>query len=178
MARIIIFGILALVVLASAVAAVCTKRIMRAATFLLFTLFGIAGIYFFLDYAFLGTVQLAIYAGGVMVLYVFAINVVNKNVLQGLTEQLDAKKIIAGGLASLVGLVMLIFVFLKAKLMSIPTETGVELDAQTIGQVMMGSDKYEYILPFEFISVFLLACIIGGIVIARKDKEEKKGGEA
>ncbi len=161
-----------MVILASAVAAVCTTRIMRAATFLLFTLFGIAGIYFLLDYTFLGTVQLAIYAGGVTVLYVFAINVVNKNTLQGLLEQLDKRKIVAGGLASLVGLIMLVFVFLKAKFMSIPTETGVDIDAQTLGNIMMGSGKYQYILPFEFISVFLLACIIGGIVIARK--EDKK----
>lgn len=161
-----------MVILASAVAAVCTTRIMRAATFLLFTLFGIAGIYFLLDYTFLGTVQLAIYAGGVTVLYVFAINVVNKNTLQGLLEQLDKRKIVAGGLASLVGLIMLVFVFLKAKFMSIPTETGVDIDAQTLGNIMMGNGKYQYILPFEFISVFLLACIIGGIVIARK--EDKK----
>ena len=34
----------------------------------------------------------------------------------------------------------------------------------------MGADKYQYVLPFEFISVFLLACIIGGIVISRKEK--------
>ncbi|MBQ0085377.1 MAG: NADH-quinone oxidoreductase subunit J [Prevotella sp.] len=172
MIRLLIFAVLAMVILASAVAAVCTTRIMRAATFLLFTLFGIAGIYFLLDYTFLGTVQLAIYAGGVTVLYVFAINVVNKNTLQGLLEQLDKRKIVAGGLASLVGLIMLVFVFLKAKFMSIPTETGVDIDAQTLGNIMMGSGKYQYILPFEFISVFLLACIIGGIVIARK--EDKK----
>ena len=43
----------------------------------------------------------------------------------------------------------------------------------TIGQALLGSEKYQYVLPFEFISVFLLACIIGGSMVARKEKEVK-----
>jgi NADH-quinone oxidoreductase subunit J len=39
-----------------------------------------------------------------------------------------------------------------------------------IGMSLLGADKYQYVLPFEFISLFLLACIIGGLVIARKEK--------
>ena len=54
MANIIMFGIFAVVILGSAVMCVATKRIMRAATFLLFVLFGVAGLYFILDYTFLG----------------------------------------------------------------------------------------------------------------------------
>ena len=42
-----------------------------------------------------------------------------------------------------------------------------------IGTSLVGSEKYQYVLPFEFISVFLLACIIGGLVVARKEKEDK-----
>ena len=60
----IVFTVLAVFTLASAVLAVTTKRILRAATFLLFVLFGTAGIYFQLNYSFLGAVQLLIYAGG------------------------------------------------------------------------------------------------------------------
>jgi len=43
-----------------------------------------------------------------------------------------------------------------------------------IGFALVGSEKYQYVLPFEFISVFLLACIIGGLVVARKDQELEK----
>ena len=43
----------------------------------------------------------------------------------------------------------------------------------TIGESLLGSEKYQYVLPFEFISVFLLACIIGGILVARKEEEKK-----
>lgn len=73
MANIVMFVILAVVVLGSAILSVCTKSIMRAATFLLFVLFGIAGFYFLLDYTFLGAAQISIYAGGITVMYVFAI---------------------------------------------------------------------------------------------------------
>ena len=47
-----------------------------------------------------------------------------------------------------------------------------EVPMEQIGQALLGVGKYQYVLPFEFISVFLLACIIGGVLIARK--EDKK----
>jgi len=43
-----------------------------------------------------------------------------------------------------------------------------QIDMKAIGMTMMGTDKYQYLLPFEAVSVLLLACIIGGIMIARK----------
>ena len=172
MERLIIFIILALFVLGSATLAVLTRRIMRAATFLLFALFGIAGLYFCLDYAFLGTVQLAIYAGGVTILYVFAINVVNKNTLQGIFENFNLKRWMAGAAATVAALAVILFAFFKTKLVSSLAVTSDEAPMQALGQIMMGAGKYHYILPFEFISVFLLVCIIGGIVIARKEDEK------
>jgi NADH dehydrogenase I, subunit 6 len=47
--------------------------------------------------------------------------------------------------------------------------TDTEVPMEQIGTALLGSDKYQYVLPFEFISLFLLACIIGGIMIARKE---------
>ena len=44
---------------------------------------------------------------------------------------------------------------------------------EKIGEALVGSDKYQYVLPFEFISLFLLACIIGGLVVSRNQKEDK-----
>ena len=70
MANIIVFAILAVVIIAAALAAVFTKRIMRSVTALLFVLFAIAGIYFLLDYTFLGAAQLSIYAGGMTMIYI------------------------------------------------------------------------------------------------------------
>ena len=67
MANIVMFCILAAVILGSAILCVTTKRIMRAATFLLFVLLGVAGLYFLLDYTFLGAAQISIYAGGITI---------------------------------------------------------------------------------------------------------------
>ena len=152
---------------------VLTKRIMRSATFLLFVLFGIAGIYFLLDYTFLGAVQISIYAGGVTMVYIFAIQLVSKRTLQGLVEQIKGWRVLKGCLLSIVGFVVMAAVLLKSNLMSaMLSTTDTELPMQQIGTALLGSDKYQYVLPFEFISVFLLACIIGGVMIARK--EDKK----
>jgi len=48
----------------------------------------------------------------------------------------------------------------------------VEVPMRTIGQALVGSEKYQYVLPFEFISIFLLACIIGALVVSRKVEED------
>ena len=139
MANIVMFAILAVVILGSAVMCVTTKRIMRAATFMLFVLFGVAGLYFLLDYTYLGAAQISVYAGGVTMIYVFAIQLVSKRTLQGMVENIKCSRAIG---------------------------------MSTIGHALVGSEKYQYVLPFEFISIFLLACIIGALVVSRKVKED------
>ena len=169
------FCILAVVILGAAVMSVATKRIMRSVTYLLIVLFGVAGLYFLLDYTFLGAAQIAVYAGGVTMLFIFAIQMVNKRALEGAVERLKAKSIVRGVLLAVVGLVTVLGVLAKNRLidsMVEATENG-EVSMEVIGNALVGSDKFQYVLPFEFISVFLLACIIGGIVVSRKEKEIK-----
>ena len=113
MANIIMFCILAVVILGSAVMCVTTTRIMRAATFMLFVLFGVAGLYFLLDYTYLGAAQISVYAGGVTMIYVFAIQLVSKRTLQGLTERVKASRMVWGGLLSVIGCATVILVLLK-----------------------------------------------------------------
>ena len=165
--------ILAVVILGSAVMCVTTKRIMRAATFLLFVLFGIAGIYFLLDYTFLGAAQISIYAGGITMLYIFAIQLVSKRTLQGLVERVKGNRVVGGALATLVGLVTVVAVLLKNQFINAAINTdSMEVPMEQIGKALVGSEKFEYVLPFEFISLFLLACIVGGIMMARKEEEK------
>ena len=170
MSNMIVFCILAVVILASAVMCVTTKRIMRAATFLLFVLFGIAGIYFLLDYTFLGAAQLSVYAGGVTMIYIFAIQLVNKRTLQGLVERMKGSRVVFGALAALIGLATVVVVFLKNQVINnFAAMADSEVSMDTIGRSLVSSDRFGYVLPFEFISVFLLACITGGIVISRTE---------
>jgi len=167
------FCILAVVIIGSALLCVTTTRIMRAATFMLFVLFGVAGIYFLLDYTFLGAAQISVYAGGVTMIYVFAIQLVSKHTLQGMVEKIKASRIIGNGLVVLVGLVVVSLILVKAGLISqFDAVTDTEVSMKEIGLALVGSEKYQYVLPFEFISLFLLACIIGGLVVARKEDEK------
>jgi len=170
MANIIVFAILAVVILGSAVLCVTTKRIMRAATFLLFVLFGVAGLYFLLDYTYLGAAQISVYAGGITMIYIFAIQLVSKRTLQGLVERMKGSRVAFGALVTLVGLATVVVVFLKNQFINnFAKLPDAEISIETIGSQLVGAEKYGYVLPFEFISVFLLACIIGGIVISRKE---------
>ena len=174
MANLIMFGILAVVILGSAIMCVATRRVMRAATFLLFVLFGVAGLYFLLDYTFLGAAQISVYAGGVTMIYVFAIQLVSKRSLQGMVERLKGSRVAFGALISLIGLVTVSVVLLKNAFINNACEMAdTEVPMETIGTALVGSEKYQYVLPFEFISLLLLACIIGGIVVARKQEEKK-----
>ena len=166
------FIILAFIIVGTALLCVTTTRIMRAATYMLFVLFGVAGIYFLLDYTFLGAAQIAIYAGGVTMIYVFAIQLVSKRTLQGLVEHVKCSRLISGGLAALAGLVVVCFILLKTGFVLDSSVADVEVPMNEIGTALVGSDKYQYVLPFEFISLFLLACIIGGLVVARKEEED------
>ena len=172
MANLVVFCILAVIILGSAIMCVMTKRIMRAATFMLFVLFGVAGLYFLLDYTYLGAAQIAVYAGGVTMIYVFAIQLVSKRTLQGLIERVKCSRMVWGGLATLIGLATVVFVFLKNQFIYRACEVAdTEESMHAIGQALVGADKYQYVLPFEFISVFLLACIIGGLVVSRKNED-------
>ncbi len=161
----IIFAVLAVFIVVSAILAVSTRRILRSATYLLFVLFGTAGIYFQLNYSFLGAVQLLIYAGGITVLYVFSILLTSSEGDQA--EHLKKGKFIAGLTATLAAMGICLFVMLKHKFLQPVFEHG-ELPVRDIGHALMSTEKYGYVLPFEVISVLLLACIIGGIMIARK----------
>ena len=172
MANLVVFCILAVVILGSALLCVMTKRIMRAATFMLFVLFGVAGLYFLLDYTYLGAAQIAVYAGGVTMIYVFAIQLVSKRTLQGLIERVKCSRMLWGALLTLVSVVTVITVFLKNKfIFAGGLLPDAEVPMKQIGHALVGSEKYQYVLPFEFISVFLLACIIGGLVVSRKKED-------
>ena len=113
----------------------------------------------------LGAVQLLIYAGGITVLYVFSILLTSS---QGdKSEDLKGYKFFVGLAATLLSLGVCLYVTLGHDFRPSHFVHG-ELHVQTIGHALMSSGKYGYVLPFEVISILLLACIVGGILIARK----------
>lgn len=160
------YAIIALVMVVCSVLAVTTRKILRAACYLLFTLFAAAGLYFMLDYEFLGTVQIAVYAGGILVLFVFAIFLTSKP--GDNSEKLSSRSRLAGVVAALAVFCAAGYA-LAARLWSYTALPHMESPTMNqVGHTLMGTGYGQYLLPFEAVSVLLLACIIGGVVIARK----------
>jgi len=162
----VVFYFLAAFITVFSILTVTTSRMVRSATYLLFTLFGTAGIYFLLGYTFLGSVQIMVYAGGIVVLYVFSILLTSGE--GDRTEKLKRSKFLAGLGTTAAGAVIVLFVTLKHKFMATTDVAPLEIDIKTIGHAMLSGDKYGYLLPFEAVSILLLACIVGGLLIARK----------
>ncbi len=166
MAEQIIFYILAAIIVFCSIMAVTTQKIIRSATFLLFVLLGTAGLYLLMDYHFLMGVQIAVYAGGVMVLFIFAILLTNE---PGRDVKFEKPgRMFLAAITALAGLGICghIIFYNVNKFYTYVVQN--EFEMKEIGMTMMGTDKYQYLLPFEAISILLLACIIGGIMIARK----------
>lgn len=162
----VVFFALAAFIAVFSVMTVTTRRILRSATYLLFVLFASAGIYFLLGYTFLGSVQIMVYAGGIVVLYVFSILLTSGE--NDFAEQLKRSRLWAGLGATLAGAVIVLFILLKNKFIATTDLAPVELSIKSIGYALLSSDKYGYVLPFEATGILLLACIIGGLLIARK----------
>lgn len=170
----IIFVILAVIIILSSIATVVTRSIIRAATYLLFVLLGTAGIYFLMGYTFLGAVQTLIYAGGIIVLYVFAILLTKGKEGEIKTPVKDASP---GLILTLLGFLVFVGVLFKQKLfenvvaLGAPEEPAGALEKNSIdsiGSLLLSTEHGGYLLPFEAVSVLLLACIVAGLLIARK----------
>lgn len=121
---------------------------------------------FQLDYEFLGAVQIAVYAGGIVVLFVFSILLTSKP--GDNTPALASKKRVLGGIGALAMFLVAGYSLVSRTSMLSAVAAGGNPSMTEIGTALMGTGHGQYLLPFEAISVLLLACIIGGVVIARK----------
>lgn len=166
MAEQIIFSILAFIIVVFSILTVTSRRIIRSATFLLFVLLATAGLYLLMDYHFLFAVQIAVYGGGIMVLFIFSILLTHRPGEEVLFEK--PGKMILAFLGSIAGLGICGHIIFHNVSKVYQYVDGGQLDMKLVGTTMMGTDKYQFLLPFEAVSILLLACIIGGIMIARK----------
>lgn len=163
----LLYVIVALAIVIFSVLTVTSRKILRSATYLLFTLFAAAIVYFMMDYEFLGGVQIAVYAGGIVVLFVFAILLTTKPGAN--SEKLESRRR-GWGICAAVATAAITGGALVSRCMDICTTKPemADLDMHTLGFYMLSSEHGGMLLPFEAISVLLLACIIGAVVVARK----------
>ncbi len=166
-ASIIIFYILAATIIGGAIMAVTSLKIFRSAVFLLFSLIGIAGLYFYMDYEFIGAVQVVVYVGGIVVLIIFSIFLTH-----GSGEDMKRPHLLRAAFSALAAIFgcMLTMYFIMNQIFVVSNKAAVEPNAGNIGAQMLSTTEHGYILPFEVVSMLLLAAMIGCIVIAIKVK--------
>jgi NADH:ubiquinone oxidoreductase subunit 6 (subunit J) len=170
-AETILFYVFALMAAGSALTLVVSRNIVRTAVCLLFTLMGVAGLYFLLHAEFLAAVQLVVYAGGTLILIVFGVMLTSKSPF----SRFDPK----GGevvIAMSVGMVLLVALIIGIANYPFPQSQGAptgKYPVVTLGQALLG----DYLIPFEIASVLLLVVMIGAAYLAKARRREGTGLE-
>ncbi len=161
----VIFYILAIVSIISAIGVVSVPNVVHAGLFLILSLLGVAGFYILLSNEFLALVQILIYAGTISILLLLALMLT-----RGREQNLPSVGAGAQWPLALIGAVVLIAVLLTAILdVQWPRDDGFVtlIDINTLG----GALFRDWLLPFELVSVVLTVALIGAVVISHRDEE-------
>ncbi len=167
----IIFYIISALILGAGMLAVTSKRIFRSAIRLLFSLIGIAGLYFLLEVNFIAAVQIVVYVGGIVVLILFSIFLTQKS-----GDEMPApikKRSVVSVLAVLFGFAFT-YNLIRQYGFRQTNDTPFDVRVPDIGMQLLSTTEHGFVLPFELVSFLLLAAMIGCIVIALKVKQEEK----
>ena len=154
-------SILALVILGGALGTVLSKNLVHSVLYLALVLVATAGLYARLSAGFLAGAQVLLYAGGVVTLAIFAVMLSAR--MEGGPIPTESGKRARAALVALAVAGLLSGVLLQAQI-TVPASVPV-VDAAEIGRSFLG----EYVLPFEVLSVLLVAAMIGAIAIARRE---------
>jgi NADH-quinone oxidoreductase subunit J len=158
-----LFWIFAALALSCAILIIVSRNPVTSAMFLVLTIASLAGLFVLLQAFFIAAIQILVYAGAVMVLFLFVIMLLDLKVEQ--RRKIKAFGLI-GGLVS-VGAIVGIYVksLLAAKPganLSTPTVVG---DTATLGRMLFK----DYVLPFEIVSILLLVAMVGVVLLSKKD---------
>lgn len=160
----IIFYILSAFILGTAILSVTTKKIFRSAIWLLFSLIGIAGLYFWLEVEFIAAVQIVVYVGGIVVLIIFSIFLTQQSGKE--MPKPPITRSIASVFSVLFGFALAYFLIYKNDFKA--GDKNFDWSVNKIGNQMLATGENGYALPFEVVSILLLAAMVGCIVIAIK----------
>ncbi len=161
----IIFYCIAALILGSGLLAVTTQKIFRSAIWLLCSLIGVAGLYFWMQVEFIAAVQIVVYVGGIVVLIIFSVFLTQHS-----GDEMPKpvfKRQVFSILAALFGLVFTYRLIDQYGFRLAPVKPF-NVSVSDIGLQMLSTTEHGYVLPFEVVSMLLLACMIGCIVIAMK----------
>ena len=165
----ITFYCIAAIILVTGFLSVTTRKIFRSAIWLLLSLIGVAGLYFWMEVEFIAAVQIAVYVGGIVVLIIFAVFLTQQSGNE-MAKAPPARNIFAV-LSALFGITFSIYIISN---INFPVSAKIfDSSVNKIGTAMLHTGKNGFVLPFEVVSILLLAAMVGCIVIAMKSPEQK-----
>lgn len=162
----IIFYLISAFILGTAILAVTSQKIFRSAIWLLFSLVGVAALYFWMQVEFVAAVQIIVYVGGVVVLIIFSIFLTHHSGSE--MPKPPLKRIIFSLLAVLFGFAFSYRIIAEYGFNAATTTKPFNVPVSAIGEQMLDTQKYGFVLPFEVVSMLLLAAMVGCIVIAMR----------
>jgi NADH-quinone oxidoreductase subunit J len=173
----IVFYTLATLAVAGAIGVITLRHPVHAALALLGTFLAVAALFVLQRAEFIAAVQILIYAGGVMVLFLFVIMLVNVRTLPDETQFLRRLAPVAGALGVLLGVLVGVGAWAATRGPAGDPAALVQVAGEVVGNTeAVGWNLYrDYLLPFEVVSIVLLVAMIGAIVMGRKEVNEKEG---
>jgi NADH-quinone oxidoreductase subunit J len=160
----VIFLVCAVLILGSAIMVVTTRKLIHAALWLVAALFGVAILYAILQAGFLAVVQVVVYIGAIAILFIFAVMLTRKEMLDKGSQTRSTWWIAALlGLLILAGLVFLIVAQPDVNRTAAAIPVGVDT-LRNLGTALVSPDAY--VLPFEVASILLLAALVGAVYVA------------
>ena len=160
----IIFYLFAAVTLLSAIVVVTSRNIIYAAFSLMFTFFGVSGLYVLLGADFIAIVQIMVYVGGILILLLFGVMLTNK--ITNVEIRTGTVKLIPAAIIMAVFGALIIALLTGTQWKNIPAEVPFTT-AYDIGSLLIT----KYVLIFELLGVLLLVALIGAASIARRGRE-------
>lgn len=154
----------------AALVAVSSNRILRAAVGLAVTLVCGAAFYILLNYDFIAAIQVLVYVGGIVVLIVYAIMLTSSSELVESRPGSPRK-----ALAFVAAILFLVFSVTALGQTNFSVKLSVSSPddiARALGRMILDTNSSGYVLPFEIISLLLLAAVLGAIVIARSHRSQ------
>lgn len=168
--EVILFIVLALVAAVSSVTMITRPHPVISAVFLILNFFALAGLYLLLKAQFIAVVQVIVYAGAIMVLFLFVLMLLNTSKEEHLLKQNRTIKIFAVVIAVLIFAQIAYLIFFSSPSDAMNPDVAKSVQSGTIQEI--GSKLYtDYILPFEVAGFLLLAATIGALVLAKKKFE-------
>lgn len=165
----IIFLLCAVLILGSALMVVTTRKLIHAALWLVMALFGVAILYAILQAGFLAVVQVVVYIGAIAILFIFAVMLTRREMLdKGAQTRSNWWLPALLGILILAGLVFLIMRQPAFGRTATAMPEGVDT-LRNLGMALVSPDAF--VLPFEVASVLLLAALVGAVYVASGNNE-------